>query len=258
MKKRLFLILWTAGIAGVLSLLFIDLSALIASLPLPEDAGEMPSPLVLKIVSVIQPAILTTIAVLVGLALARKVGLHAPAAEAWARGESYFQALKPQILPGIAAGIAGGCAIVLFWVVVKPFLSTEFISRAEHFNTLLPHVVRFMYGGITEEILLRWGLMTFLVWIGWKLFQRGRGEPHAGFVLASIFLSALLFGVGHLPIAFLINNGLDLPVVVYVIMANGIFGIVAGFLYWRRGLESAIISHMFAHVVLIAAIALRF
>ena len=86
MKERLFFMLWTAGIVGVLSLLLVDLPALIASLPLPEDAGEMPSPAILKIVSLIQPAVLMTIAVLVGVALAGMVGLLAPAAEAWARG----------------------------------------------------------------------------------------------------------------------------------------------------------------------------
>lgn len=26
------------------------------------------------------------------------------------------------------------------------------------------HIARFLYGGLTEEILLRWGVMTFLVW----------------------------------------------------------------------------------------------
>jgi hypothetical protein len=49
-----------------------------------------------------------------------------------------------------------------------------------------------------------------------------------------------------------------MPLVVYVISANSLFGFVAGFLYWRRGLEAAMIAHMFAHVVLLAAIFLSF
>jgi membrane protease YdiL (CAAX protease family) len=41
-------------------------------------------------------------------------------------------------------------------------------------------------------------------------------------------------------------------------LGNSIFGIVAGFLYWRRGLEAAILAHMSAHLVLILAIYLAF
>ncbi len=40
-------------------------------------------------------------------------------------------------------------------------------------------------------------------------------------------------------------------IIAYVIIANALFGIVAGFLYWRRGLESAMIAHMLAHGVML-------
>jgi membrane protease YdiL (CAAX protease family) len=39
----------------------------------------------------------------------------------------------------------------------------------------------------------------------------------------------------------------------YVIAANSAFGFIAGYLYWKKGLESAMIAHMFAHVVMIGA-----
>ena len=100
--------------------------------------------------------------------------------------------------------------------------------------------------------------MTFLVWAAWRLFQKGEGTPKAALVVAAIFVSALVFGMGHLPIASMLSGGLTLPIVIYVITANSIFGIVAGFLYWKKGLEAAIIAHIFAHVVLISAIYLAF
>jgi hypothetical protein len=56
----------------------------------------------------------------------------------------------------------------------------------------------------------------------------------------------------------MLSGGLTLPLTIYVITANSIFGIVAGFLYWRLGLEAAIIAHMFTHVILILAIYLAF
>jgi hypothetical protein len=259
-KKRLFWILWAAGVLGVLSFLFVDLSALIAAVPRTpgEPPVELPPLALLKVVSLIQPAVLVTIAVVVGVWLAERVGLHAPAAEALARRDDFFSALKPQILPGVLAGLASGVAIVATWVIAKPFLTSEFIARAQDFNKFLPHITRFLYGGFTEEVLLRWGVMTFLVWLAWGLLQKGEGRPKAIYVVAAIGLSAVIFGAGHLPIASMLSGGLTLPLTIYVITANSIFGIAAGFLYWRQGLESAMIAHIFTHVVLILAIYLAF
>lgn len=259
-KKRLFWILWTAGIMGVLSFLLVDLSALIASVPLPPGAApvDLPPPALLKIASIIQPALIVTLAVLVGVWLAGRVGLHSPAAEAVARGDRFSSALKPQIVPGVLAGLVAGVAIVSIWVIAKPFFSAEFVTRAEDFNKLMPHITRLLYGGFTEELLLRWGVMTFLVWAAWRLLQKGEGSPKSIYFVAAIVISALMFGIGHLPIAYMLNGGLTTPLVTYVITVNSIFGIVAGFLYWKRGLEAAIIAHMSAHLVLITAIWLAF
>jgi membrane protease YdiL (CAAX protease family) len=147
-----------------------------------------------------------------------------------------------------------GVTIALTWVIARPFLPPEFIVRAEEFNKFIPHAVRILSGGLTEEVLLRWGVMTLLIWMLWRLFQRDGDSPRGIFFVAAIVVSALVFAAGHLPIASLLAGGLTLPIVLYVIIANVIFGIVAGFLYWRRGLESAMLAHMCAHVVLITAI----
>jgi hypothetical protein len=255
-NKRLFLILWTAGMAGVLSLLLVDISALVGAIPLPEGAPppELPPPALLKLVAIIQPAVLTLFAVLIGIWLSPKVGLRAPIAEAIAKREPILPVLKPQILPAVIAGLVSGVAIVAAWVIAKPFLPERFIARAQEFNRFLPHAVRILYGGFTEEILLRWGVMTLLVWLITLVSQRDRSAPREMVVVAAILISAILFGLGHLPVASALAGGLTVPVVAYVVVANSLFGIVAGFLYWRRGLEAAMLAHMGVHVVLITAI----
>ena len=256
-RLRLFLILWLAGIAGVLSFLFVDISALIEMIPRPE--GTQPTalpPILIKTLAVIQPGVLTTLAVLVGIWLAPKVGLHTPAAEAIAEHQPFFPALRPQVIPGIVVGILSGVAIVACWLLVRPYLTADFIARSEAFNAVLPPITRFLYGGFTEEILLRWGVMTFFVWALWRILGRHENAPRAAWFVIAIFASAFLFGAGHLPIASALSGGLTVPLTIYVVTANSIFGIASGFLYWTRGLESAIIAHMFAHVVLLAAISL--
>ena len=57
-RTKLFAILWLAGMAGVLSVLLIDLSAVLANLPANAEL-EMPfHPVIIKLLSIVQTAIL--------------------------------------------------------------------------------------------------------------------------------------------------------------------------------------------------------
>jgi membrane protease YdiL (CAAX protease family) len=252
-RKRLFLVLFLAGLAGVVSFLLVDLAALIALVPLP--AGSQPPVITpaFKVLTLIQPTVLLAVAVLTGIVLAPKLGLTAPFAESLAAGRAAVAALRPQIRPGVVGGFVGGCAIVLTAAVIKPFLTAETIQLSGNFGKLVPMTTRLLYGGITEELLMRWGLMTFLAWVVWRLFQRRFDRPTTLCFVAAILLSALIFGIGHLPVAVFLLGGATVAIVVFVIVANSAFGIVAGYLYWKHGLESAIVAHMMGHVILALA-----
>ena len=211
------------------------------------------SPLLIKLLGIIQPAVLMSIAVFVGVRLASRVGLFSPAADAAADGGNVAAAFKPQIVPGLIGGLAGGIAILSTWLLLKPFLPVEFVTRAERLNKLLPFLTRLLYGGIIEELLLRWGVMTLLVWLAWRLLQKGQGKPRVIFFVNAIIISSVVFGLGHLPLVSAL--GMDFTAIISsVVVANSIFGLIAGYLYWKKGLEAAIIAHMLAHVVLVTAI----
>lgn len=253
-KTRLFVILWIAGFAGVLTLLLIDLSALLAILPVTAKASMPVSSLLMKFLSLIQPTVLMSVAVFGGVRLASRVGLFSPAAEAAADRGNVASAFKPQIVPGLIGGMVGGIAILSTWLLWKPFLPVEFVTRAERLNKFLPFLTRLLYGGIIEELLLRWGLMTLLVWLAWRLLQKGQGKPRVVFFVNAIILSSVVFGVGHLPLAVALGVDFTVAIVSYIVVANSIFGLIAGYLYWKKGLEAAIIAHMLAHVVIVTAI----
>ncbi len=239
---KLFAILWLTGMTGVISILEMNL-------PIPEDE-ELQLPLwSIKLLSLIQPTILLSIAVLIGVTLAHKVGLSAPLAEAVAYGTSIARAIQPQVIPGIIGGLVGSIALITIEFFTKPLLPLDFVLKGEAFSNNTSFLTRILYGGITEELLLRWGVMTLFVWIGWYIFAKGQGEPSVYCFVAAIALSAFLFGLGHLPLVFALGTPVTTLVVAYVIIGNSVFGLIAGYLYWYLGLEAAMIAHMLFHIV---------
>lgn len=243
-QKKLFLVVECAGLIGILSLLAI-------TPPLPEGVELLLPLTTLKLLSLIQPFILLTIASLIGVNLAHRVNLSAPVLEAIASGNSPIPALKPQLIPGLMGGLLAGLALSLFFQLWQPFLPNDFLTKAEQFSPNLHFLTRILYGGITEEILLRWGWMTLLVWIPWRFFQKRQGNPDVFWVELAILLSSILFGLGHLPLAFSLTEQVNVALVSYIIVANSLFGFIGGYLYWKKGLESAMIAHIFSHVMII-------
>jgi len=103
------------------------------------------------------------------------------------------------------------------------------------------------YGGIVEETLMRWGVLTALN----ALARRwGLREP---FWLANV-VTALLFGALHLPSVAFSRVALTPAVVAHVLLGNGIAGVVFGWVFRRRGLEGAMVAHAVADVWLQAGL----
>ena len=236
-RFRLALVLWLAGMLGVVAITVTVLPQMLAEVPLPAPLW------VVSLASFAQSAVLVALAAWTGVALAATVGLRAPAFEAAVTGRPIAAALKSQLLPGIIAGLLGGT--LLF--AVNRFAPTALAAVQERFSP--PLLARILYGGITEELLLRWGVMTALVWLAWRFLQHRRSAPRVRYVWLAIAVSAFLFGAGHLPAASALVGALDINVVAFVIGANAAFGLLFGYLFWRFGLESAIIAHALAHVV---------
>jgi hypothetical protein len=92
-------------------LLLVDVSALLANLPVAAGAKAPFSFPVIRLLSIIQPTVILSFAVFVGIARAPKVSLSSPVAEAWARSERLIPALLPQVGPGLVGGLVGGIAI---------------------------------------------------------------------------------------------------------------------------------------------------
>jgi hypothetical protein len=236
-RLRVGILLWSAGTLGAVAVT-------VGLLPQLSEKVPLPGPLwLIMVASFIQSALLVALAVWGGVALAPAVGLRTPAFEAATLRRPIISALKPQILPGLIAGVPGG---LLLFASLR--LSPAPIAALQGQFTP-PLYARVLYGGITEEVLLRWGLMTVFMWLTWRFVQRKSGAVKVGLVWLAIAASALLFGAGHLPLAYFLIGSLNGPVVLFVVGLNAAFGFLFGWLYWRRGLESAMVAHAVTHLV---------
>jgi membrane protease YdiL (CAAX protease family) len=111
------------------------------------------------------------------------------------------------------------------------------------------------FGGIDEEIQLRLFALNLFLWLGRFIFRKPYGRPTAiAFWIANI-LAALLFGLGHLP-AYSMLAPLTPVIVARAVALNGLLGLAFGYLYWTRGLESAMLSHFSADLLLHVILAL--
>lgn len=195
--------------------------------------------------SVAQNAALLALASIAGVALAPKVHLAAPVLSALAIGKPVFEPLRSQLLPGLIGGVVGAALLWLFSACAPDALAQLQAKQP------MPAVVRILYGGISEEILLRWGLMTLLAWLPWRVGKGGVGAPSATIMWVAVAASAVVFGVGHLPAASAVLGQVSIPLAAYIVLANAAFGLVAGWLFWRFGLESAMLAHSSAHAVVL-------
>lgn len=256
---KVFFILWVAGVLATIAVLpyALDLqSSMLNTLPLPVSL-----PVVLTL-QVVQNAILLAIMIFGGMFFANRVGLGTPILDAASRGEPVAQRVRTILPLSIALGVLVTLIILgLEFFFFEPAMSKELGETANVLNlrTSQPAawkgLLASFYGGIVEELQLRLFLMSFLVWLGRFVSKRAEGKPTAPVVWTADILAAVLFGLGHLPVVAMLVPLTPL-VIARTVLLNGLLGVAFGWLYWKRGLEAAMISHFSADVVLHVLLAL--
>ena len=85
--------------------------------------------------------------------------------------------------------------------------------------------------------------------VGNKSFSKAKARMSTVTFWSANIIVAILFGLGHLPNAAMVMH-ITPSVVVLALVLNGIAAIPFGYLYWKRGLESAMIAHFCADFVI--------
>ncbi|BDZ69098.1 CPBP family intramembrane glutamic endopeptidase [Methanobacterium ferruginis] len=204
---------------------------------------------VIMTAQLIQSIVLFVVVIFIGLYLAKKVGLELPILEGWLEGREVKSYLKSILGISVGLGILAGILIIGIDYLFSFAGFTSSIVMAQITPPAWQGFLASFYGGINEEILLRLFLMTLIAWIIFKIKKTKEGKPTNMGMWLAVILAAVIFGIGHLPTAMAIVTLTPL-LVIKVIILNAVGGIIFGWLYWKKGLESAMISHFSADIVL--------
>ncbi|MTH55563.1 CPBP family intramembrane metalloprotease [Bacillus mangrovi] len=247
---RSFIFFLLVGVLAVLSLLPMQIELL------PQQLEELGVPLELPVetmalLTLLNPLLLIIAGLLIGHFLAERTGFHSFIYEKDRYGKPLFPKVRAIFKISALLGVMGGVLIITADTILQPFLPEALhLSNAEASLGVFDLATRLLYGGIAEELMLRWGVMTLLVFILWKIFQRKKNQPSSFIVWTGMILSALLFGLAHYGAT---AAAVDMTALIFVRMLflNGLVGIIYGWLYWKKGLEAGMIAHMATHVTLI-------
>ena len=131
------------------------------------------------------------IVILIGLFLAKKVGLGLPILESWLEGRKVKGYLKSILGISIGLGIVAGILITGLDYLFSFAGATINVAQASVNPPVWQGFLASFYGGINEEILLRLFLMTLLVWIFFKIKKTSDGKPTKTGIWLAIILAAV-------------------------------------------------------------------
>ena len=224
----------TLAAAGVFPYLFAVQPSLLA-LPV--------SPAMLVATQSIGAGIACLLMAWIGLALGAPVGLSAPwlAARLYGRARPAAPAWRQAALLGVLAALLVLGAIALFGAPV-----TGPATPPATFAFAMKGLLASPYGAVVEEVALRVFLLGLIAW----MLCRVAGQQALSWIMpVAIVAAAVAFGAAHLPLAASIAP-LTTAVVARVIIYNALGGVLFGWLYWKRGLEHAMLAHLCADLVL--------
>lgn len=238
-NRKLYFLLLTASALSIVAIMPYILT-------LQEDifkAVPMPLPLII-LISIIQSIVLFAIFLFVGMKLSQKLGLQIPILEKFVNRKKIGN-IRPIIKISVILWCFAG--ILIIWLDFL-FTKTGISLISQTPVPLRQGFLASFYGGISEEIVMRLFFMTLILWIISKLYK-GKIIENKIIMRSAIIIASIVFGIGHLPITWSLTTITPL-VIIRAILLNGIGGVIFGRLYRKKGLESAIIAHFSADIMI--------
>ncbi len=201
--------------------------------------SQVGSLFMVKVMSAVSSAAYVCFAGFFGYLIAEKIWLLHP-----------IRFEKTALLRVLVLSAIGGAILSLdAWTFAKwvPALGETYPATGSFDFTVW--IASILYGGISEEILIRFFLMSLIALMVWKVFFKKEETVPAKALIAANFIAAFFFAAGHLPVTALIFGALTPLLLIRCFMLNGAAGLLFGRFYRKYGIQYAIIAHMLFHLV---------
>lgn len=243
-----FAILFIAGLFGVACVMPYTLE--LTAQAFAQAVARMRQPRwVLILLQGAQSAVLVALATGLGLLIAHQIGLGAPLLAGLLAGKDVTAQVVAVLAPAILLGVASSALMLVLEITVFWPRLPKALREDAPIPALWKRFLACFYGGIDEEILLRLFLLSLLAWLIGFIWHSANGLPTVGALWVANVLAAVIFGLGHLPATIAIVKKLTPLLVARALLLNGIVGVATGYLYWRYGIEAAMLAHFSADIV---------
>ncbi len=203
----------------------------------------------LLVAQILQNVLIFALFIFVGLYLGERVSLGVPILEGWLNNEEVKPYFKSILGISILSGVGAGVLIIVLDIVFGIIHPLKIAQTSAVIPPAWQGFLASFYGGIGEEVAMRLCLMTLLAWVFWRIKSTREGTPTNEGMWLAIVGAAVIFGLGHLPTTAAVME-ITPFIVARAVILNGVGGVIFGWLYWKKGLESAMISHFSVDIVL--------
>lgn len=194
----------------------------------------------------LQTAVVIGITAFFGLQAALTVGLATSVTSQWHEG---MQGLRDGWVPSLILGLLTSLLVCFldYYLLLPRLPLLRAASRGILALRFRYRLLAILYGAFTEEIIMRLGVFSLLVWAMQALASIQGRTP---WILWSInTLVSVLFAASHLPATAALVKLTPL-LVLRTFLINGTVSLSIGYVYFTYGLEAAIICHLAVDIVL--------
>jgi hypothetical protein len=191
-----------------------------------------------------------------GLLIGSRIGLGMPFIEGCTNKQPLWHRLPKVLAIAIITGLVGSLVIIgldkwVFGPGMQALIASENVTLS---GELRPPAwqgfLAAMSAGVTEETMFRLFGLTLLAWVGHFISRREDGRPTLAALWVANVVFAVAFGLAHLPATRAAGLPITPLIIGRAIALNGVLGMAFGWLYWRFGLESAMVAHFSGDIVL--------
>lgn len=203
-----------AGLPGVLALPFLA--------PLP--------PGIPPVLAMVNPAVLLCLMAVAGAWAVPKLGL------------AFLSQGRAGLALWATAGLVAGLVVALLDAALAPFWAGPGMETLRDDRGMGAVILGVLYGGLTEEVIFRWGLLSLLALGLSRVLPRGVARAMAA------GLAALAFALAHLPAVAMMAEGVTPALILRTVGWNGLLGLIYGAAFLRGGLGAAMLAHGATHL----------